>query len=227
MTPGALADIWEGFQIRRLARKFGARARSQLNQELFVLQRTGMKRGGFFVEFGATNGVTLNNTYLLETEFDWEGICAEPARQYHAALKANRRARLEFDCVWTTTGEEIEFNEVDDGMLSTIARFNEVDGWAETRLQQGKSFTARTISLLDLLKKHDAPEVIDYLSIDTEGSEYDILRAFDFDAYDIRIITCEHNYTPARQKIFDLLSAKGYRRVLPKLSRWDDWYVRA
>ena len=82
-----------------------------------------------------------------------------------------------------------------------------------------------TISLLDMLDKFDAPRHIDYLSIDTEGSEYEILRDFDFDKYKFSVITCEHNQTETRDRIYDLLTGKGYVRKMEDLSQQDDWYV--
>jgi hypothetical protein len=45
------------------------KSRAQLRQDLFVLSETQYKRNGYFVEFGATTGIDLSNTYLLETEF--------------------------------------------------------------------------------------------------------------------------------------------------------------
>jgi hypothetical protein len=56
------------------------KSKSQLKQDLFVLAELDFKSNGFFVEFGATNGIDLSNTHLLENEFGWGGILAEPAK---------------------------------------------------------------------------------------------------------------------------------------------------
>jgi FkbM family methyltransferase len=199
-------------------------SKAQLKQDIFVLSELDCKTGGYFVEFGATNGVDLSNTYLLETKFGWTGILAEPAWVWQDALKANRNCHISFDCVWSKSHELLPFNQASAAELSTIDTFSSVDGHATTRTS-GTKYPVNTISLLDLLKKYNAPRVIDYLSVDTEGSEFEILSAFDFDAYQFRIITCEHNYTPMREKIYDLLNSKGYTRKFPNLSRFDDWYV--
>ncbi len=50
--------------------------KSQMYQDLFVLAECNFRRKGFFVEFGATNGLDLSNTYLMEKNFGWEGILA-------------------------------------------------------------------------------------------------------------------------------------------------------
>ena len=83
-----------------------------------------------------------------------------------------------------------------------------------------------TLSLDDLLEKHQAPREIDYLSVDTEGTEFDILRTFDFQRHQVRVITVEHNHTAQREQLHSLLSAKGFQRKFQALSRFDDWYVR-
>ena len=62
-----------------------------------------------------------------------------------------------------------------------------------------------TVSLTDLLDDHSAPLEIDYLSIDCEGSELEILKNHNFDKYSFKVITCEHNFTEKRKKIYDLL----------------------
>lgn len=199
-------------------------SKSQLKQDLFVLSELNFKRDGYFVEFGATNGVDLSNSYMLEKQMGWTGIVAEPAHIWHDDLIKNRSCLLDFNCVWKESGKTLEFNEVDAAELSTINVFSGVDEHAKTR-ENGNKYEVNTISLIDLLEKHDAPKEIDYLSIDTEGSEFEILSAFDFDAYKIKVITCEHNYTPMREKILNLLLSKGYVRKYTEFSRFDDWYV--
>ena len=201
------------------------RSKAQLRQNIFVLMETGFKREGYFVEFGATDGVHLSNTWLLEKEYDWTGILAEPARVWHEDLRANRSSNIDTDCVYASTGDQIEFNMTHLPELSTIANFSSTDGHASSR-KAGAIYKVPTISLEDLLKRHGAPREIDYLSIDTEGSEFSILERFPFDQWMVQIITVEHNYSPTRDKIADLMHRNGYRRKFEGLSRWDDWYVR-
>ena len=201
-------------------------SKSQLRQDIFALSQNGFKRNGFFVEFGAASGVDLSNTYLLEKQFGWNGILAEPARCWHKSIAANRNCHVETDCVWIDSHSTLTFNESDSSELSTIEQYASGDLHTDTR-KAGRTYQVKTISLVDLLDKYNAPKVIDYLSIDTEGSELDILNSFDFSKYQFKVITCEHNFTPAREKIFDLLTRNNYVRKNEELSRFDDWYVLA
>lgn len=205
--------------------KVGAESRAQLKQDILALIFSNFKRGGFFVEFGATDGETLSNTALLEKEFGWKGILAEPGRIWHDKLRNNRECVIDTRCVWHTSGEFLDFNETAVAHLSTVSEFSSKDFHAKKR-EGGKSYTVETVSLSDLLLQHHAPKEIDYLSIDTEGSELDILRAFDFSPYEIKFISCEHNFTEDRQKIFQILSNAGYARVLTGASEFDDWYIK-
>lgn len=202
-----------------------AHSKAQLRQDLFVLAQTNFKKNGFFVEFGATNGIKLSNTYMLEKQFGWHGILAEPAQMWHKALKENRIAHIETNCVWKETGQTLTFDQVYEGELSTISDFSHSDDHQESRKTK-KTYDVTTISLLDLLQKHKAPQIIDYLSVDTEGSEFEILNAFDFSQYDIRLITVEHNYTENREHLYNLLNQNGFKRCFEEVSQFDDWYIK-
>jgi FkbM family methyltransferase len=205
--------------------KLLGKSKSQLRQDLFVLSQLNFKRNGFFVEFGAGNGISDSNTLLLEKEFNWNGILAEPSTFWQEALKKNRNSQIETLCIFSESGNLLAFNECTIPELSTLAHFKKHDGHAKNR-SKSKEYFVETISLLDLLKKYEAPKNIDYLSIDTEGSEYEILKQFKFHEYKIRVITCEHNYSENREKIYDLLIHNGYKRVYEELSFFDDWYIK-
>lgn len=196
-------------------------SRAQLRQDVLALAMNSFKRSGFFVEFGATDGVELSNTWLLENTYGWSGILAEPARGWHEDLKRNRNCAIETKCVWKANGETLTFTEAPRGENSGISEFV-----SSSRKLRGTSYDVETISLNALLESHNAPEVIEYMSIDTEGSEFDILNAFDFDRWQMRLMTIEHNYAPQRDSIFELLTSKGYKRVMQDQSRFDDWYVK-
>ncbi|MGD1845535.1 MAG: FkbM family methyltransferase [Salibacteraceae bacterium] len=200
------------------------KSKAQLRQDLYVLLQLDFKREGYFVEFGATNGQVLSNTHLLEKEFGWTGILAEPARSWHGELRENRNCHIETDCVWRETGASLEFMESKDKEFSTISDFQGTGEHKRAR-QDSVTYEVKTISLNDLLDKYYAPATMDYLSIDTEGSEYEILAHLDHDRYRFRVITCEHAFTDTREKIYDLLTSKGYKRQHLGFSKWDDWFV--
>ena len=199
-------------------------SKSQILQDMFVLNELNFKRNGFFVEFGATNGVDFSNSHILEKHFNWNGILAEPAQKWHQDLNRNRSANIDYHCVWKDSGEVLMFNETEIGEISTIDYYTHFDQFSKER-QNGKRYEVTTTSLIDLLDKYNAPKIIDYLSIDTEGSEFEILNNFDFESHKFRVITCEHNFTNSREKIYKLLQSKGYERRYKDFSLFDDWYI--
>tara|TARA_B100000900_G_scaffold379458_1_gene364377 strand:+ start:370 stop:1125 length:756 start_codon:yes stop_codon:yes gene_type:complete len=196
---------------------------SQFGQDLFVLNELNFKKNGFFVEFGATNGINSSNTYLLEDKFNWRGILAEPAKIFHNELIKNRKCHIETNLIWKNSKSKLLFHEDFAGGISTIKKFINHD----TQIRRKKKeYILETISLNDLLEKYNAPKIIDYLSIDTEGSEFDILYNFDFNKHKFRVITCEHNFNKNKNKIYKLLTKNGYIKKHSNLVSFvDDWYV--
>jgi len=199
-------------------------SQAQLNQDLFALLSLGFPKSGFFVEFGGTDGQTMSNTYFLEKSFGWRGIIAEPAVIWHKQLLQNRKCIIEKRAVWGVSGQEILFNQTASADLSTIDRFSGGDYHSLSR-EDGFRYMVQTVSLQDLLMQNNAPKIIDYLSIDTEGSEYEILKNFDFESYSFRVITVEHNHTDNRELVKVLLTSNGYKRVHEAISDFDDWYI--
>ena len=207
-------------------------SKAQLAQDLFAVAFSSDQEPKFFVEFGATDGLNGSNTWLLEKKLGWEGILAEPAKIWHKSLFSNRSCHIETKCIARETGKIYEFLEVCNSeestpTLSTLEKFSKNKDWAESiRQKNSKKYKVETLSLEKLLEKYNAPYVIQFLSIDTEGSELDILEGFNFEKYKIKSICVEHNnVNNTREMIFKLLKDKGYKRVLEKVSKFDDWYL--
>jgi FkbM family methyltransferase len=202
-------------------------SRSQLKQDIFALSVNNFKEGGFYVEFGALDGINLSNTYLLENKFKWTGILSEPAKTQKSELQKNRPNSMVCDlCVWKDSTSTLLFVETNQTEFSTINSFVQENKHYVEQVANNSNYYVESISLIDLLRKYQAPRNIDYLSIDTEGSEYEILKAFNFKEYSFNVITVEHNYTPQRELIFALLTNNGYKRKYEKISMHDDWYVK-
>jgi FkbM family methyltransferase len=204
---------------------------SQIGQDKWIIAATDGKKNGYFVEFGACDGVYLSNTFVLESSYEWNGILAEPAKIYHEKLKNNRNCNIDFSCIYSESDKEIEFLETPDPVLSIIKGMNPYDYFHSHRENpllhypnDAKTYTVKTLTLEDLLKKYNAPKYIDYLSIDTEGSEFEILKNFDFSKYYIKYITVEHNFTLTRELIYDLLFKNGFVKSEINANH-DDWYV--
>jgi len=201
-------------------------SRGENFQDIFAMLVLQERAGGFFVEFGTTNGVSGSNTYLMEKTFGWSGILAEPARCWHDALARNRSAIISHKCVWREGGARLPFREVREAGFSTLDALTTSDHHA-TRRVAANIYEVETITLNRLLSEHDAPKVIDYLSIDTEGSEFDILETFDFARHRPLVLRVEHNYRPDREKMVALMRAQGYVRAPTQISAYDDWFVEA
>jgi FkbM family methyltransferase len=204
------------------------KTQSQSYQDVFALYETKYKKDGYFVEFGAADGMSISNTFLLEKKFGWKSIVAEPNPHWHDVLIKNRNCHISKDCVYYETGKQVEFIASENPDIAGIKEFGSKDEHTENR-NRGETILVPTISLVDLLTMYNAPNEIDYLSIDTEGSEYVILKAF-FDSpknYKIDNITVEHNFIDSeRSALFNLLSQNGYKRKFTMFSRWDDFYTR-
>ena len=205
---------------------------SQIFQDLFTLFIHKEKKGGTFLEFGATDGVTCSNSYTLEKFFNWSGVLAEPSEQWHLSLFNNRpNTKVITECIFTETGKKLNFFVSEEmGELSTIDDFRNSETLSmpqvtEIRNKKGYNTEVTTISLNDVFENYFNGESIDYMSVDTEGSELLILQKFNFSKFSPKVITVEHNFTKEEQLLDELLLKNNYIRYFKDFTRFDAWYV--
>lgn len=164
---------------------------SQAGQDKWVYETVGSS--GMFVDIGAYDGIQTSNTYLLE-RLGWKGICIEANPYAYQQLNTNRK------CIC------VPFAVTDyDGMCS----------FGTDRI--GGHTQVECYKLDTILKGCISPTVIDYMSLDIEGHELTVLKAFDFDRWDVKLMTVEHNlYCDGPEKkiaLYELLTEKGYIRT--------------
>ena len=205
--------------------------KSQLYQDVFASFVIGNQFDKTFLEFGATDGLELSNSFMLENTLNWSGVLSEPSPQWHEVLKENRKyTKIIKKCIWSESGKILDFFMSDRGNFSTLNEFIDSDKYSmplntESRKKAGKLITVETISLNDVIKEYFNNISPSYISIDTEGSEFKILESFNFENYRPKVFTVEHNFTELQSKIDELMVSKNYQRIFRKLTSFDAWYV--
>ena len=205
--------------------------KSQLYQDVFADFLIENNYDKTFLEFGATDGIDLSNTHFLENYSKWKGVLGEPDPQWYEQLKKNRPdSKIITKCIWKKTGETLDFLSSENGVLSTINSFkySDKDSMSENsklRNKKFKNFKIESVSLNDLIRDELNDIVPSYISVDTEGSEFEILKNFDFKKYQPIFFTVEHNYTSNQKNIDELMITNDYVRIFRKITSFDAWYV--
>ncbi|ANI78462.1 FkbM family methyltransferase [Sphingobium sp. EP60837] len=216
---GRECDNIDGISLKRIIDCIPITS-SQFYQDIFCLLINRGKNRGFFVEFGACDGKFISNTFILEKYFNWRGILAEPAMHWRNTVKNNRSCKVDTRCVWSISGEKVQFAEYerDEHLAESSILAEDKENHTPKNI-----YEVETISLNDLLRVHKAPKVIDFISIDVEGAEVSILDSFDFSKHNFKFATIETKFH--RSDIIDLMSNKGYRPIFEHVSGHDTMFV--
>lgn len=194
----------------------------QLLQDLLCLVVHNEKRNGYFVEVGVGDGIAISNSCMLEKQFGWSGILVEPSRGFHNSITSNRSALLEKRAAGRVNDTEVEFEELILG-----GEFSRITGLGVNRGGDEKTHYKVKLATLDrILSEAGAPKAIDFMSIDTEGNELDILDGLDLTVYKIGLFAIEHNFRPGMiEGLNERLLPHGYRRILANTSAFDAWFI--
>ena len=184
-------------------------------EEVFL----GMRKG-FCVEAGVCDGVGYSPTYVLEKEFEWTGILVEPNPVFFERGLENDRPN--FTCVNKGLAGEnktVDFYCIDNtgggyNGFPSLNSFGEKGWWDKVNSvwpdRSHMKIPIECVTLYDLLKENNAPDTIDYLSLDIEGAELNVLKTFPFNEYRFKAVSIE--FSP--RELTTLLVKNGYIPVI-------------
>lgn len=181
---------------------------SQFNQDKFLNEVVfSNKKNGFFIDIGAHDGVSYSNSLFFERFNNWSGICVEPNPVVFNKLVLNRKSINLNVCI---------------GSKNKKVKFTQIEGYSEMLSGVTENYDERHIQRINndiLLKGGKKSEIevdmisldsveglknrkIDFISIDTEGNEYDIVHSINFDLLDIKSLVIENNYKDNRMAAY-------------------------
>ena len=185
---------------------------AQVGQDSIVLDLIGSN--GYFIDLAANDALDLTNTLALERK-GWAGLCMEPNSAYWYGL-SHRKCTVVGALVAGTKSEQmkVKFRGVFGGIVGKL------DNRLANRKKEpdASEVTRYTSPISEVLNKFQVPRTIDYMSLDVEGSEYEIMKDFPFETYTIRLLTVE---SPNKQ-LKALLQEKGYL-YLAEIATWGEY----
>jgi FkbM family methyltransferase len=166
------------------------RSFSQIGQDRWCIDQVHAgKKNGYFVEFGALDGLSLSNTALLEFAYGWTGVCIDPNPTSYAKLKENRRCTT-FGCAVGESRGRAQIT-LQDEISEIVTRADSPAEAVEVDVRP----------LVDILAEANAPKVIDFMSVDVEGFEDQALLGFPLDEYQVLAMCVERPSPRLRKKL--------------------------
>lgn len=175
-------------------------------------------KNGFFVDVGAHDGITINNTLYFERHNGWTGINIEPIESVYNKLVINRPFCVNIKCAVSNTDGNAEFilNKGYTEMISGLK--SSYDSRHMSRLQKENTMTNSTTETVNVCTKRletifDEKGVtrVNYMSVDVEGAEYDVINSINFDKVFIDVIGFENNYNDVSVPIVKYLESKNFK----------------
>jgi FkbM family methyltransferase len=199
-------------------------SRSQIAQDVWVDYMFEGRRGGRFLEIGAGDGVRDSNSYFLEAHRDWDGVLIEPNPSHAFAIQSTRAAEF-IDKAMVADGSKFQNLAImTDPYLSRLEGqyVNDLHDFRGGRILE-KVVRVETIDFDELVDTY-GDTGFDYISIDTEGSELELLNALPFDILKPALLTVEHNWSANSGAIFEALMSRGYQAWLAPFTRSDYFF---
>jgi FkbM family methyltransferase len=196
---------------------------SQFGEDRLLAERFAGVEHGYFAEIGAYDGVSFSNTYYFE-QLGWDGVLVEANPALAESCRVLRPRASVFACAVVAPGAPpIATFEIADGdpALSSLAITRDMLRRVPGRKVSRLTVPARTLD--DVLRASGLPQ-LDFITIDVEGHEYEVLQGFSIDHWAPRIVILERNTHLPDPRIMRFMHQHSY--ALERTTGVNDWFVR-
>lgn len=170
------------------------------------------KQNGVYIELGALDGKLHSNTLFFEKKYNWSGILIEPNPIEFKKLCLNRNhSNYLFNELISNKEEELDFYiDIDlpavSGVKSDIPEKNK-----KVWFQNNETLKIKPKKLTDIIKQTPF-EFFDFMSLDCEGHELDVLESWDFSIpIHIIIIEMANDNLEKENKIYEIMKNNNYK----------------
>ena len=196
---------------------------SQLFQDLaFLFFCSGEPINGTYLEVGVGDGINHSNTYLLEKKIGIKGILIEADPRQTKQISKFRGATL-IKCIAGSKNDVVSINLASIPELSWVGKNKPNDNLFRSST---KKFAINSRTLDSILEENLKENTLDYLSIDVEGYENEVLLGFSLNRWQPKFINIEHNRDELQIDNFKNFFKENYTLVLESISDCDFWFVR-
>ena len=179
-------------------------------------------KNGFFMDIGAHDGVDANNTLYFETTHNWTGINVEPLKPVYDRLVTNRKNCININCAITNTNGTAKFlqntgyTEMLSGLLDEYddRHKNRINRELNTNGGSSEITIVNTKTIESICDEYNINN-INYLSIDVEGAEFNVIKSINFNKVFIDVIGFENNYPDVSVDIINYLTNLNYIKLPP------------
>ncbi|MCW1322644.1 FkbM family methyltransferase [Campylobacter jejuni] len=200
----------------------------QLGQDAIAYVIFKGKKEGFFIDIGANDGIEISNSLIFE-QLGWKGLCVEANPITFEKLKKNRKCDLYNVAVFSENIGRVKLATTKVSGLDTL-ELNLTKEHQEKMLlfsnnDEIKYIEVDTITFGELMESYPMVQYIDFMSLDVEGGEFEVLKGIDFNKYSFGLITIEHNNVKNMENaIIKFMKEKGYRLFM--YNYWDFMFVK-
>jgi FkbM family methyltransferase len=199
----------------RYFNSFISKCYSQEGEDLILQRFFGEKRTGFYIDIGAHHPKRFSNTYIFYKK-GWRGINVEPRPGSKKYFDKVRTRDINIEAAIGTDVQKLSYFMFNEPALNTFSQANEAELLKDKKYKLIKRIDIQTTTLKNICDTHLPPGVqIDFLTIDTEGYDYNVLLSNDWEKYRPHLILVEDKEfkfeDPYKSKVFNFLYERNYR----------------